>query len=132
MAAAWKHPTAEHHHAWRRWVKDHWFHVRLLEGPCGGHLLPVQRRLEALDGVLGEYHNLVLLREVLVSDGALSRREVAQCLRVVGRYQRALRQHAQILGVRIYSEKPRRFVRRVRELWQSTPSDEKDAGNRSR
>jgi len=128
MVVAWLHPTASHHHAWRRCVKDHWFHVRLLEGRCGNHLMPIQRRLEALDGVLGEYHNLVLLREVLAGDSGLSPREVTQCLRVVTRYQRALRQHAQLLGMRIYSEKPRRFVRRVRRLWRSTPVADATAG----
>jgi CHAD domain-containing protein len=120
MVLAWMHPTAAHHHAWRRFVKDHWFHVRLLEGRCDNRLMPVQRRLEALDGVLGEYHNLVLLREVLVSDASLSNREAARCLHVVERYQRALRRHAQMLGIRIYGEKPRRFVRRVKHLWQSS------------
>jgi CHAD domain-containing protein len=119
MIAAWMHPTASHHHSWRRHVKNHWFHVRLLEGRCGNRLMPLQRRLEALDGVLGEYHNLVLLREVLIVDTALSRREAARCLRVVARYQRALRRHAQTLGMRIYGEKPRQFVRRVKRLWRS-------------
>ena len=119
MVDAWLHPTASHHHTWRRHVKNHWFHVRLLEGRCGNRLMPLQRRLEALDGVLGEYHNLVLLREVLIVDTALSRREAARCLRVVARYQRALRRHAQTLGMRIYGEKPRQFVRRVKRLWRS-------------
>ncbi len=119
MVVAWLHPTPARFHTWRRHVKEHWFHVRLLEGRCGDQLLPVQRRLEALDGVLGEYHNLALLHEVLVSDTALSRAEVVRCRRVVARYQRALRRHAQLLGVRIYSDKPRRFVRRVKRLWQS-------------
>ncbi len=91
MVAAWLHPTAAHHHSWRRHVKNHWFHVRLLEARCGNHLQPYQRQLEALDGVLGEYHNLVLLHEVLVSDSTLSRKEVARCLRIVERYQQALR-----------------------------------------
>jgi hypothetical protein len=122
MIDAWLHPTAARHHAWRHHVKNHWFHVRLLEARCGNHLLAYQRRLEALDGVLGEYHNLVMLREVLVTDSALSRHETARCLKVVARYQRALRRHAQVLGARIYSEKPRRFVRRVKRLWHSTPT----------
>jgi CHAD domain-containing protein len=123
MVLSWMHPNAEHHHTWRRHVKNHWFHVRLLQVRCGNHLLPVQRRLEALDGVLGEYHNLVLLHEVLVSDTTLSRNEVAQCLKVVARYQRALRRNAQVLGMRIYSEKPGRFVRRVRHLWRSATAE---------
>jgi len=120
MIVAWLHPSASHHHTWRRHVKNHWFHVRLLEGRCGNHLMGVQRRLEELDGALGEYHNLVLLREVLAGECSLSRKEAAKCLRVVRRYQSALRQHAQVLGMQIYIEKPRRFVRRVKQLWQST------------
>jgi CHAD domain-containing protein len=119
MMTAWLHPTAQHHHTWRRHVKNHWFHVRLLSGRCGYRLQPYQRQLEALDGILGEYHNLVLLHEVLVSDSTLVQREVARCLRIVQRYQSELRRQAQVLGIRIYSEKPRRFVRRVRELWDA-------------
>ena len=122
MIVAWLHPTASHHHTWRRYVKNHWFHVRLLEGRCGNHLIIVQRRLEVLDGVLGEYHNLVLLREVLAGDSGLSRLETVRCVQVVRRYQRALRQQAQILGMRIYMENPRRFVRRVKRLWQTRPA----------
>jgi hypothetical protein len=82
-------------------------------------LHPYQRQLEALDGILGEYHNLVLLHEVLVSDSTLEKTQIARCLRIVQRYQAELRRQAQLLGIRIYSEKPRRFVRRVRELWDA-------------
>lgn len=127
MVATWKHPTAAHFHAWRRHVKAHWFHVRLLEAHCGNHLMPLQRRLEALDGILGEYHNLVLLREVLVADSALSRQDAAGCMRVVANYQRVLRQNAQAVGLRIYSEKPRVFVRRVRHYWRATAAHERRA-----
>jgi CHAD domain-containing protein len=119
MVAAWLHPTASNHHSWRRHVKNHWFHVRLLQTRCGNRLQPYQRQLEALDGALGEYHNLVLLHEVLVSDSTLSRKEVARCLRIVERYQQALRRNAQVLGMRIYDEKPGRFVRRVKHLWDA-------------
>jgi CHAD domain-containing protein len=119
MMTAWLHPSAQHHHTWRRHVKNHWFHVRLLSARCGYRLQPYQRQLEALDGILGEYHNLVLLHEVLVSDSTLAQREVGRCLRIVQRYQSELRRQAQVLGIRIYSEKPRRFVRRVRELWDA-------------
>jgi hypothetical protein len=99
-------------------VKDHWFHVRLVEENCGNHLLPLQRRLEALDGILGEYHNLVILREIIGTDGYTTHDDTARCLRVVARYQRLLRRHAETLGVRIYSEKPHRYLRRVKKFWK--------------
>lgn len=119
MMTAWLHPTAQHHHTWRRHVKNHWFHVRLLSARCGYRLERYQRQLEALDGILGEYHNLVLLHEVLASDHTLGQSQIARCLRIVQRYQGELRRQSQLLGVRIYSETPRRFVRRVRELWEA-------------
>jgi len=124
MIATLIDPSPERHHAWRHHVKNHWFHVRLLEGRCDNRLIGYQRRLEALDGVLGEYHNLVMLREVLVADTRLPGKEAARCLRVVSRYQHTLRRHAQVLGARVYGEKPRRFVRRVKRLWRPTSATE--------
>ncbi len=120
MIVAWDKPKPSNFHTWRRFVKDHWFHVRLLQHRCGDHLLGDERRIEALDGILGEYHNLILLRDVLVRDTALSRNEIARCLRIVNRYQRLLRRHAETIGVRVYTERPRRFVSRVRRLWDDT------------
>jgi len=125
MILAWSKPKASHYHSWRRYVKDHWFHVRLVEENCGNHLLPLQRRLEALDGLLGEYHNTVILREILGTDWYTSHRETTRCLRVVSRYQRLLRRHAETLGVRVYSEKPNRYLRRVRRYWNGAVKSER-------
>lgn len=127
MIHAWSKPRPTRFHTWRRSVKEHWFHVRLLEGRCGNHLLAHQRRIEALDGILGEYHNVILLRDVLVKDTALTRDEVARCLRVVARYQRVLRRHAETLGVRVFTERPRGFVRRVHRLWRAAAARDHNA-----
>jgi CHAD domain-containing protein len=113
------HPTAAHYHQWRRRVKDHWFQVRLLEERCGNHLLAYQRRLEKLDGMLGEYHDLELLREVLVSKNLLSRPETAQCLQVIRSHQCVLRCQLQSLGEQVYRDRARRFVRWVKRLWRA-------------
>jgi CHAD domain-containing protein len=119
MIQSWSKPKASNFHAWRQHVKDHWFHLRLIQQRCGFHLVSYERQIELLDGVLGEYHNVILLRDVFVTEEQLPRDEVARCMRVVARYQRALRRHSQSIGVRVYSERPREFVRRVRRLWQS-------------
>src|SRR5262245_49411093 len=127
MLVTWSKPKPSHFHTWRRYVKDHWFHIRLLEGRCGFHLVAYERRIAALDGILGEDHSVMLLRDLLVTDESLPHEEGARCLRVVSRYQRVLCRHAEILGARIYTERPRRFVRRVRHLWRDAPTDDRDA-----
>jgi CHAD domain-containing protein len=120
MRRAALEPNADHYHTWRRRVKDLWFQVRLLEPRCGNVLIGGQRDLEALDGLLGEYHNVVLLEEALVGEGLLSRRQTARALRVLRRSQAELRHRALSMAGRIFSVKPRRFVRGVEDLWRST------------
>ena len=113
------HPTVERYHAWRRRAKDLWLQVRLLEGRCRDKLLPDERRLEALDGFLGEYHNVVLLERILVNEGVASREDTARCLRLLRRYQAELRYRATTIGRAIAEEKPRHFVRRVHRYWHA-------------
>jgi CHAD domain-containing protein len=120
MAKSVEHPTADNYHRWRRRVKDHWFHVRLIETRCGNRLGACKRRLEALDACLGDDHNFALLRAILGADPFVSRQETARRLRLIHRYQTELRRRAQLLGARVYAEQPRDFVRRVRTLWRLT------------
>jgi CHAD domain-containing protein len=119
LARAAAHPTADNHHAWRRRVKDLWFAVRLVEPRCGNGLARIQRQLEALDGYLGEYHNVVLVEQVLMTEALVSRQQAARCLRPLRRYQQVLRHRALAIGATVLKEKPRRFVRRVRQMWKA-------------
>jgi CHAD domain-containing protein len=119
MARSLDHPTTEHYHHWRRRVKDHWLQVRLLEGRCGNRLVRDERGLEALDGCLGELHNVMLLDATLTTDTRVPRQDIARTLRLLRRYQTALRREAQQLGARIYRETPRQFVKRVKRAWRS-------------
>lgn len=119
MRRAAADPSATAFHRWRRRVKDLWFQVRLLEPRCSNVLIGDQRRLEALDGCLGEYHNVVLLEEALVNEGLVSRGQTAHALRELRRYQVELRRKALAIGRGIVAVKPRRFVRRIKGLWRS-------------
>ena len=120
-------PTADRYHLWRRRVKDLWFQVRLIEARCGRKLTNDERRLEALDGCLGEYHNVVLLEQILIGEALVSRRETVRCLQLLRRYQSTLRHRATAIGQRAFAEKPRHAVRRVRRLWQAQPAARRTA-----
>ena len=119
MARALARPRSAAYHEWRQRIKTQWLHVRLLEPRCGDTLALDERRLEELDGCLGEYHNCAILRDVLTSDTSLPREDAALCLRLLRRYERELRARARTLGGQVYGETPRQFVKRVRRLWRA-------------
>ena len=119
MARALVRPRSAAYHEWRQRVKTHWLHVRLLQARCADALALDERRLEKLDGYLGEYHNCAILGEVVISDSSVARKDAAICLRLIRRYERELRTKARTLGGQVYDETPRQFVKRVRRLWRA-------------
>jgi hypothetical protein len=119
MARSLAAPTTEHFHTWRRRVKDLWLQVRLIEGLCGHGLTADKRRLDALDGCLGESHNCALLEDILATNTLMSRADTARCLRMIRRYQTSLRRTAARLGAVQFAETPRHFVERARHLWRT-------------
>src|SRR5262245_56228203 len=91
MLVTWSKPKPSHFHAWRRYVKDHWFHIRLLEGRCGFHLVAYERRIEALDGILGKYPTAIRLPNRPTTTGPRRRKKSAGGRPVVPRNKRVLR-----------------------------------------
>jgi hypothetical protein len=126
MRRALDRPTNEHYHVWRQRVKDLWLQVRLIEPCVGGELADYERVLERLDGCLGEYHNCVLLTDVLVSEGLVTRLQTAHCLRLIRRYQTDLRREARTLAGALDKETPRAVVRRVKRLWLRGPTSDQN------
>jgi hypothetical protein len=132
MKRAERHPTAEHYHAWRCRVKDLWFHLRLIEERCGAVTGIEARRLEALDGYLGTHHNIVLLERLLMTEAVAPRHDTARILHLLRRYQSEIRLRAAALGAQALSEKPRRYVRRLRLRWQREQLDRSNRRHRRR
>lgn len=76
--------------------------------------------LEALDGVLGDCHDLALLKDAVTAQTSLRRVARAGVLRAIARDRRRLLQGADVLARRVYHEKPKAFVRRVDRLWSGS------------
>jgi hypothetical protein len=121
LARARKHPLPENYHEWRKRVKDHWHHVRLLEGVWDGTMPAYERRLKDLETWLGEDHNLAILRDkVMAGPGFYGREaEIDLFVKLAGKYSKELRSDALTLGARIYDAKPGLFTRRIGQMWDA-------------
>jgi CHAD domain-containing protein len=112
--------STEDLHAWRRRVKDHWYHLRLLTASCGPIVGGAAQEADRLSDVLGEDHDLSVLSQVLSErSGELEGIEIDPLMALIDRRRGELQVEAWQIGGRLYVEKPRRFERRLRGLWKA-------------
>ena len=126
MARVHKKARPELCHEWRKLVKDHWYHMRLLVDAWPDWIHGYENSLKDLEMWLGDHHNLQVLRQILAAKPRLygQPENVNLSLDLAGKYQRELRKNALSLGDRIYEEKPGRFRKQIEdfyEAWQSQP-----------
>lgn len=116
MRRALSSNTADDTHRWRKRSKRLWYHVRLLQGPASG-LQSLARDLKRLDTLLGDDHNLLVLRTEL--GRAAHVRSVESGLREVAAIsmarQQQLRRNAFAVGRRVYRGRPKQFADRIDE-----------------
>lgn len=119
LAQVQNDPTPEAYHYFRRRVKDHWYHVRLLESLNTGALEMREGSLKNLEQWLGDDHNLVVLRSKLEEDRGWYGGEahVQQFLSVADREQEQLREDAIAMGQQLYAQRPKQFIASLANLW---------------
>jgi CHAD domain-containing protein len=118
-------------HEWRKSMKALWYELRLLEG-CDAGIRNDVRALHDAETLLGDDHNLVLLCAEVSKDPSLCDREELQ--RVVERDQADLRERAAARMARIYNQKPRAYVLRIKQAWRNwrrRAGGHKSGGSRS-
>ena len=117
FARARESRSLEDLHAWRKRVKDLWYHQRLLtkvSGPTADGLAKDAHRLADL---LGDDHDLALLRRELTSDAMSVAVDVDAVVKLIDHRRNELQTEAMALGMRVYAESPRAFIRRQRRAW---------------
>ena len=116
--------SGENLHEFRKRVKDHWYHIRLLEDVWIEMMPTYEAALKQLETALGEDHNLVLLRSV-----AAKSRTGKSLLAPVRQVRKNLRAQAFASGERLYDRKPREIAREFAhlwEIWRAAPKPAKD------
>lgn len=110
MRSAYAEPHDEAFHLWRKRAKDLWYQAQVLEGCCTPQLRALAEMLAELGDLLGEDHDLAVLAAAAAASPALGERLDAR--------HGELRDAAWQLGRRIYAERPRAFLRRMKVYWE--------------
>jgi CHAD domain-containing protein len=120
-------PRPENYHELRKRVKDHWYHIRLLEDLWTDMMSAYEKSLKDLETWLGNDHNLVVLRGRIVAEPAFygTEKDIDLILDLIDRYQNELRDKSLSLAERIYEKKPRELTRQMKHLWETWRHDPK-------
>jgi CHAD domain-containing protein len=121
MRKAYAEPSGARFHEWRKRVKYHWYHLRLLRRLWPDLMNGYCRTADELSDLLGDEHDLVVLRETLRENpGAYGdRRSVEALIGLVDRRREMLQAEAHRLGSRLYAEKPGRMRKRFGAYWHA-------------
>ncbi len=121
MEAAYADPSDENFHEWRKRVKYHRYHTRLLRDIWPPVMQPLRKELKQLSDLLGDDHDLAILKQTLLDDPDAfgPKRDLQAFLGLIDRRRAELQAMAGTLGQRVYAEKPKSFVRRLGRYWQA-------------
>lgn len=107
-------------HEWRKRVKYHWCHMRLLNNVWPEIIGARAVSADRLSDVLGDHHDIEVYLAFLCG---VRGKETAEAVGAVQRYageRRVTLQEASLaLGTRLFAEKPKRFVERVEAYWNA-------------
>jgi CHAD domain-containing protein len=120
MTTAFDDPSIEGFHHWRKRVKYLGHQLALLEDLWPEVMSASVESAQALTATLGDAHDLAVLRDALIEAGVDPERE-ADLLELIDSRRHLFRARARPIGLRLYAEKPSRFVARLGQYWEAGP-----------
>jgi CHAD domain-containing protein len=120
MRAAQQDPSAEHLHAWRKRVKDLWYTTQIVQAAQPKRLKKIARRAHKLADLLGDGHDLHVLRDYVQAHPQCFEDDAAREQLVAAIDRRADKLCAKALkrGRTLYKRSPRKFARAIERGWR--------------
>jgi len=114
-------PTLDRLHEWRKRAKDSWYHLRLLSPTWPAVLEPLSEQAHRLSELLGDDHDLGVLRATLAQDAGLfdGAAELDTLVGQVDRRRAELQREAFRLGRRFYAESTKVYTGRLAAYWDA-------------
>ncbi len=115
-----REPAPEAFHEWRKRVKYHWYHIRLLRGIWPEVMAGYRTSLSRLADLLGTVHDLAVLRGRLDDPGEslLAPNDAEAVIELIDQRHAELARAARRLGRKIFAEKPKHLARRFGRYWR--------------
>ncbi len=120
MAEAYEDPDTERFHEWRKRIKYHRYHTRLLRSIWIGPMKARRSELKVLSDVIGDEHDLAVFLDTMHEEElfAPATREILDGVITDRRSQ--LRRQGRPIGERLFAEPPDTLVARMRQYWDAT------------
>jgi len=115
LAKVFEKPTPENFHAWRKKVKELWYHLRLLEPLNRVVLKKIAGNAKTLGELLGLEHDFAFLLARFDQEGTEPGLgdECAALRKLIRKRSAKLKRDATELGRRFYAEPPKAFAKRI-------------------
>jgi CHAD domain-containing protein len=108
-------PSPDNVHEWRKRAKDLWYQLRIVQDAWPELLGETVSQADELADLLGDHHDLAVLREDLLSRPDLGDPRPFEL--VIAKRQDELLDRALEIGRRLFAEKPKAFRRRIGRYW---------------
>lgn len=125
LKTAYDEGTDEAFHEWRKRIKYHWYHMRLLRNVWPGLMKQRARLVHDLASLLGDDHDLAVMRQTVVrSPDEFGDKKTRQLLfGLIDRRMAELQAAARPLGEHVLAEKPKALARRLESHWRTWQSE---------
>jgi CHAD domain-containing protein len=126
MAEAYADPTFERFHEWRKRVKYHHYHTRLLRQVWVDPMKARRGELKQLSDVVGDENDLAEFGMAMHDEELFDADERERLDRLIQGRRAACHRAARPLGERLFAEDPDRLVERIGAYWTATHEYEPD------
>ena len=126
MSSARAHADGSKFHEWRKRVKYHWIHCRLLLDAWDPMISARAEESKHLSDLLGEEHDLTVFRHLLHEHPDLAAAETRQAamLAMLDRRRAMLRRDAVVLGKRLFAPDPEALEEEFRQFLAAWSEEE--------